>query len=156
MSSDPGPFYLDRTITPRRALSPRGLAILFAALLFWNAVVCGFLLLIGAWPVPVFLGLDVVGLALAFRVANRRATHGERVRVSALAVSVERGEGATVWTAPPVWTQVTAPGRDARAPLKLSASGRSVTVGAALGAADRRRFGEALEHAIRAARSERW
>ena len=143
-------------MAPRRALSPRGLLILLAVLLFWNAVVCGFLLLIGAWPVPFFLGLDVLGIVIAFTVSNRRAKTGERVRVSAEAVTVERGEGAVVWTAPPAWTQVVRPPPGSRAPLRLSSSGRSVAVGRMLGAAERRRFAQALEHAVAAARQSRW
>ena len=143
-------------MAPRRALSPRGLLILLVGLAFWNAVVCGFLLLIGAWPVPIFLGLDLVGVAVAFAVSNRRARNGERVRVSAEAVTVERGEGAVVWTAPPAWTQVMRPPAGSRAPLRLTASGRSVAVGAMLGPAERRRFAQALEHAVAAARQARW
>lgn len=143
-------------MAPRRALSQRGLLVLLGVLLFWNAVVCGFLLLIGAWPVPFFLGLDLVGITIAFAVSNRRARNGERVRISAEAVTVERGEGAVVWTAPPAWTQVVRPSPGSRAPLRLSSSGRSVAIGAMLGAAERRRFAQALEHALAAARQARW
>ncbi len=156
MSADAGPFYLDRRIAPRRALSPRGLALLVGGLVVWNLVVGGFLFAVGAWPVPIFLGLDVVGVLIAFIVSNRRARNGERVSVSARAVSVERGEGAVVWVAPTAWTRVEAPPPGARGSLKLTSSGRSVVVGAALGAAERRRFAQALEHAVAAARTERW
>lgn len=143
--------YLDRLIRPARALSPRGLLILMGALVLWNVVVCGVLLLIGAWPVPLFLGLDVVALGIAFLVSNRRARDGERVRVSASAVTVERGAGSVVWAAPPAWTRVLAPGSHG-ASVRLSSSGRTVEVGRALGAADRRRLAQALEHAVAAAR----
>lgn len=156
VSADAGPFYLDRRIAPRRALSPRGLALLVGALVVWNVVVGGFLFAVGAWPVPIFLGLDVVGVLIAFSVSNRRARNGERVSVSAQAVSVERGKGAVVWVAPTAWTRVEAPRPGARGPLKLTSSGRSVVVGAALGAAERRRFAQALEHAVKTARTERW
>lgn len=127
-----------------------------AGLVAWNVVVGGVLFAVGAWPVPFFLGLDVLGVGLAFLVSNRRARNGERVSVSARAVSVERGEGAVVWVAPPAWTRVEAPPPGSRAPLKLTSSGRSVVVGAALGVAERRRFAQALEHAVKAARTERW
>ena len=152
----PPPLFLDQRMSPRRSLSPRGLLILLSVLLLWNALICGFLLLIGAWPVPFFLGLDLVGVLIAFTVSNRRARSGERVRVSAEAVTVERGEGQVVWTAPPAWTRVLRPPPGSRAPLRLTASGRSVAVGAALGVAERRRFAQALEHAVAAARQARW
>ncbi len=150
------PLFLDRRMSPRRSLSPRGLLILLGVLAVWNLLICGFLLLIGAWPVPIFLGIDLVAVAAAFAVSNRRARNGERVKVSAEAVTVERGEGAVVWTAPPAWTQVLRPIAGSRAPLRLTSSGRSVAVGVALGAAERRRFGQALEHAVDAARRARW
>lgn len=153
---DAPPLFMDQHMAPRRALSPRGLLVLLGVLLVWNLVICGFLLLIGAWPVPFFLGLDLAGVAIAFAVSNRRARNGERVRVSAEAVTVERGEGAVVWTAPPGWTQVLRPAPGSRQPVRLSASGRSVAVGATLGEAERRRFGQALEHAVAAARQARW
>ena len=143
-------------MAPQRSLSPRGLLVLLGVLLVWNALICGFLLLIGAWPVPFFLGLDLVGVTVAFLVSNRRARTGERVTVSAEAVTVERGEGAVVWTAPPAWTQVLKAGPGSRAPLRLASSGRTVAVGSTLGAAERRRFGQALEHAVAAARQARW
>ena len=155
-SVDEPPLFMDRRMTPRRALSPRGLLLLLGVLLLWNALICGFLLLIGAWPVPFFLGLDLVGVTVAFAVSNRRARNGERVLVSAEAVTVERGEGAVVWTAPPAWTQVVRPPPGSRAPLRLTSSGRSVAVGAMLGLAERGRLAQALEHAVAAARQARW
>ncbi len=155
MSAEANPLYLDERIAPRRALSPAGLRWLMGGLVAWSLVVSGFLFAIGAWPAPLFLGLDVAGVGLAFAVSNRRARNGERVRVSAEAVCVIRGEDAVVWIAPPAWTRVVH-GASSRHPLRLTASGRSVVVGAALGAAERRRFAQALEHALAAARAERW
>ncbi|MBE7217280.1 MAG: DUF2244 domain-containing protein, partial [Caulobacteraceae bacterium] len=73
-----GRLYLDRRITLGRPLPPRALAALLAGLLAANLLIMGFLLLIGAYPVPLFLGLDFAGVWIAFRVFNARARRGER------------------------------------------------------------------------------
>ena len=102
-------LYMDAVIWPNRSLSPRGLKILLGLCLAYNLVLALFLILIGAFPVPVFLGLDVAGLALAFHVSNRRARRAERVQVSAEAIKVIRQEGgraATVWASPTAFTRV--------------------------------------------------
>ncbi len=150
---------MDRRIGPGRALSPRGLFVLLAVLLFWNLLIAGFLLLIGAYPVPFFLGLDFLGVLIAFRVSNRRARRGERVRVDAERVRVTREDGAAlteVWSSPTGFTSV-AVHRFQRGPrVQLRISGRGLTVGSALGAEARAHFGRELEAAIHAARNERW
>ena len=150
---------MDRRIAPGRALSPRGLFLLLAALLFWNLLIAGFLLLIGAYPVPFFLGLDFIGVVIAFRVSNARAKRGERVRVDAERVRITREDGAVateVWSSPTGFTTV-AVHRFQRGPrVQVRMSGRALTVGSGLGAAARSAFARELEQAIHAARSERW
>lgn len=155
-----GRLYMDRRIAPGRALSPRGLLLLLGGFLAANLLVAGFLLLIGAYPAPLFLGLDFVGVFIAFRVSNARARRGERVRVDAERVRVERedasGRATEVWSSPTGFTRV-AVHRFERGPrVQLRISGRALTVGTALGAAARQAFGRELEAAVRAARAERW
>ena len=56
-----GPLlYMDAVITPNRSLSKRGLAIVLGLMVFYNLVLGVLMLVIGAFPVPIFLGLDVV------------------------------------------------------------------------------------------------
>ena len=154
-----GRLYLDRRIGPGRSLSPRGLVWLLAALLVWNLLIAAFLLLIGAYPVPIFLGLDLLGVVIAFRVSNARAARGERVRVDAERVRVTLGEGAReaeVWSSPTAFTSVAVHAFQRGPRVQLRLSGRALTVGAGLGGRERAAFARDLQAAVRAARAERW
>jgi uncharacterized membrane protein len=64
-----------------RSLSPAGRSV-FLALIFSNIVIvaAGFALL-GAWPVTPFAGLEILGLAVAFRLVARRDGDYERLTV---------------------------------------------------------------------------
>lgn len=150
---------MDAVITPNRSLSKRGLWVLMGVLAAYNLLVGGFLLAIGAFPAPVFLGLDFAGVALAFHVSNRRARNAERVQVSAERVEVRRradGRPATVWSSPTAFTQVALEGRgEPEARLELRLSGRAMAIGRALSPRERAALADALERAIRAARAER-
>lgn len=153
---------MDATIRPNRALSPRGFRILIGVVIAWNVVVAGVMVAIGAFPVPVFLGLDVLALAIAFGVLFRRqAAMAERVRVSAEAVTVERIGGRSslsVWRSAPALTRVEVEtGEDeAVTRVRLTKSGRGASVGHALSPLERAAFARALERAIAEARRERW
>lgn len=152
-------LYMDAVIWPNRSLSPRGLKILLGLCIAYNLVLAIFLILIGAFPVPVFLGLDVAGLALAFHVSNRRARRAERVQVSAEAIKVIRQEGgraATVWASPTAFTRVAVDVGEEEAEVKLELSGRSLAIAQALSPDERADFAAALQRAIRAARAERY
>ena len=149
---------MDAVITPNRSLSPRGFVILIGAFATLNLIVAAFFLAIGALPIPVFLGIDVLALFIAFQVSFRRARTAERVQVSAEAVEVrhETPEGGrTVWRSPTAFTAVALENVGHALRVRLSVSGRRLTVGAALSPNERIDFGRALELALRRARAER-
>jgi uncharacterized membrane protein len=157
--SAPAQLYMDAVITPNRSLSRGGLIVLLGFIGFYNVMLAVFMVISGAFPVPVFLGLDFLGVWLAFRISNKRAKRAERVRVSSDEVEVERDLGrgsAKVWSSPTAFTRVAVadPGRH-EARVELSLSGRRLFVGAALSPEERTAFGEALKDAVAAARSER-
>jgi uncharacterized membrane protein len=152
-------LYMDAWITPNRSLPRGGFIVLLCVLAAYNLLVAGLLLLIGAFPVPIFLGLDFLGVFVAFRISYRRGQVGERVQVCAEQVKVLRGRDGRermVWTSPTAFTrvQVEQPGEhEARVRLRLSA--RSLDVGASLSPEERTDFGSALQQAIASARLER-
>lgn len=153
-------FYMDAVITPNQSLSPRGFAVVIGGLAAINLLMAGFFLAVGATPIPVFLAFDLLAVIVAFRVARARALQAERVQVSAKAVRVryETARGArTVWESPTAFTRVALeqPGAH-EARVRLSLSGRRLTVGAALSPEERVDFGRALDAAVRRARGERW
>ena len=152
---------MDALLIQNRSLSRRGFYVMLGVLVAYNLLVMAFLLLIGAFPVPIFLGLDFVGLLVAFRVNNRQARNAERVHVTADRVQVSlrqpAGEERTVWSSPTAFTRVALERvgeREAR--IRLSLSNRALSIGASLSAAERTRFASVLQSAIRAARSERY
>jgi uncharacterized membrane protein len=152
-------LYLDTVIAPTRSLPRRGLAILLGVLIAVNLVIGTAFVLMGAAPVPIFLGLDVLGVAIAFWVSNRQARAGERVQISAEHVKVLR-EGKhgsqTVWSSPTAFTRVRLEesGRYG-AQVRLMLSGRRLTIGQVLGPAERAGLADAIDDAIRSARAER-
>jgi uncharacterized membrane protein len=148
------PLYMDAVITPNRSLSPRGLKILLGVVVTWNLALAIFFTAIGALPVPVFLALDVAGLAFAFSVSNARARRAERVQVSARDVRVLR-DARTVWTSPTAFTRVEMDAAVDRPDVQVALSGRRLSIAQALSPRERRDFAAALQRAITDARAER-
>jgi uncharacterized membrane protein len=155
-SLDGAGLYMDATITPNRSMGEGGRKAVMIGLCIGCSFISVFLFAIGAWPAPFFLGLDVAAIWWAFRVQARNAERCERVRVSAEAVIVSREE-KTVWTSPTAFTGVAVdrPGEhDTR--VRLTLSGKRLTVGAALSPEERWAFAQALRLAIANARAERY
>ena len=105
-------------------------------------------------------GLDVLAVWLAFRASYRQSLRRERVQVSADEVRVIREEGdraETVWASPTAFTRVALEPRGRYAPeVAIRLSRKAVTVGRSLGPKQRSELAQAIETAIRSARSERY
>jgi uncharacterized membrane protein len=103
------PTIFAATITPHRSLGSTGFLVLMlciGALSF----ICGMMFLIlGAWPVFGFLGLDVVLIYFAVRANFRAARAYEEVTVTASELTLRmvnpRG-GVREWTLNPVWVRL--------------------------------------------------
>lgn len=153
------PLYMDAVIQPNRSLSTRGMWVVLGVFALFNLYVAVFLVLIGAYPVPIFLGLDLVGVVVAFRVYRRRASRAERVRVDADQITVSREDARgsqQVWASPTAFTRVQFEGASEHARrLSLHLSSRSVAIGQALGADERARLAARLREAIGQALAER-
>ena len=97
------------TITPHRSLGATGfltLMLCIGALSFASGVL---FLMLGAWPVFGFLGLDVLLIYVAFRANFRAARAYEEVTVTASELMVRKvsHHGAVrEWTLNPVWVQL--------------------------------------------------
>jgi uncharacterized membrane protein len=154
-------LYMDARLAPTRSLSKRGFAWMFGLLVMANLAMAAFVLALHAFPVPFFLGIDVLGVWIAFRVSYGGASgQAERVLVSADEVRVQHEIGRyarTVWTSPTAFTRVTvdAPGEHETC-VSLQLSGRSLVLARALSPIERADFAKALEDAIRSARAERY
>ncbi|MEW5684060.1 MAG: DUF2244 domain-containing protein [Pseudomonadota bacterium] len=154
-------LYMDAEIRPNRSLSRRGFMILIGVVTAANVAAATVFLLHRATFVPVFMGLDVAALAVAFWASYRSGKVVERVQVSPaeITVSIETPKAVqTVWSSATAFTRVTrlCDEEERVVALGLALSGRQIQVAAALSPGERRAFGLALEDAIVQARRHRY
>jgi uncharacterized membrane protein len=114
--------------------------------------------LLGAWPVPGFLGLDVLAVFLAFRLNYRAGRAAEEISVSRDRLTLRRksADGRTsVTDLNPYWARLEV---DRRPPfgitrLAIASHGQSLPIGAFLGPAERETLASALSAALAEART---
>jgi uncharacterized membrane protein len=147
----------DAVLTPHRSLSPFGFFLLMSAVaLVGFSMGVGFLLL-GAWPVFGFCGVEIGLFYLLFRLNYRSARMFEHVRLTPALLTVERHDTrgrVSRWTFQPYWLRVSMddpPQHDSR--VILSSHGRTLAVGSFLGPEERLDFARALDAALARARS---
>src|SRR4051794_21018237 len=103
------PALFSAVLTPHRSLSATGF-LLVMVLVGGVSFVAGLVfLLMGAWPVFGFFGLDVLLVYVAFRANYRAATAFERVSVTPSELRVRkvshRGK-VSEWTLNPLWVRI--------------------------------------------------
>jgi uncharacterized membrane protein len=128
--ADAEPVLLDLVLRPHRSLTPAGFGALMAALLAFGLIGGVVFLVLGAWPVLGFLGLDVVLVYLAFRANYAGGRVQERVRLSPAVLTVERVDRRgrhRRFELQPTWLRVDV--SDAPTGLRLVSRGRSVDIG---------------------------
>lgn len=109
---------------------------------------CAFLVL-GAWPVSGFMGLEFALLVVAMRCCRRRAREREHVRLDAQGLHVRRIDWRgrqRYWRLEPYWVRVI-PDTIERA-VKLSTQGCSISIGRFLTPEERVSFAAALRAAL--------
>jgi uncharacterized membrane protein len=153
------PFYMDAEIRPNRSLSERGFIVLIAVVTAANVASAAVFVAMGAMFVPIFLGIDLLAVIVAFLVSFQAAKRVERVQVTSRDVRVTQETPRAsylVWESPTAFTRVQVERDDGRTVgLKLALSGREVAVAAALSPRERAEFAKALERAIWQAKRER-
>ena len=142
----------EAVIAPHRSLSPRGLRILFGALcLLCGGTAAGFVLL-GAWPVGGFTGVELALAAFLFRLNARSARGVEMLLLTERGLRVSRtqpGGQRSARDVPTAWLRVHLEERPGRTPaLLLLAHGVREEVGASLGEAEKRDLAAALSGAL--------
>jgi uncharacterized membrane protein len=151
-------FYMDAEIRPNRSLSERGFIVLISVVTAANCASAAVFLAIGATFVPVFLGLDVLAVLVAFLVSFHAARRVERVQVTASEIRVTHETPKwtrLVWESPTAFTRLQVEKDEQRTvALKLALSGREAEVAAALSPGERADFAKALERAIWRAKRE--
>ena len=142
----------DADLRPHRSLSPRGFLILMACVCAVSFIAGTSFYLVGHWPVPIFFGIDVLVIYLAFRMNYKAARAYENVELRETALTVRKVDArgrARVWTFDPYWVQVNMdaePCWDSQ--LTVSSHGRQLELGRFLTPPERLDFARALRHAL--------
>ncbi|PTM40121.1 DUF2244 domain-containing protein [Bosea sp. 124] len=147
----------DATITPHRSLGTNGFRLVMTLVCLASIVSSIPFVMLGAWPVAGFFGLDVVALFIAFHLNFRHARAFERIVVTPLEVllrKVSHHGREAVWRSNPAWTKLERKDDEdyGLLGLNLVSRGRSVTVAGALSPGEREGFAEALGAALASAR----
>ena len=151
------PTLFSARLTPHRSLNRTGFLVLMTFLSVVSFATGIAFLLMGAWPVVGFLGLDVLVIYWAFRVNFRRANAIEDITVTPSELRVRRvshrGHVAE-WVLNPLWVQLD---RKTHAEfgierLYLVSKGRRVSIASFLGPDEKASFAIALAAALQAAK----
>jgi uncharacterized membrane protein len=150
------PVLLREILRQHQALGPKGWAIVFTALGLFFASFGLAMFVSGAWPVIGFLGLEIGGLYLAYRIVTGRARRQEEVIVtpSTLSLSLRDARGRMVRQSfpahvcsvalnrPPTWDD----------PVVLKAGERRIPIGVDLNPDQRQDVADRLFLALKQAR----
>src|ERR1700720_3632811 len=149
----PEPPLFSAVVTPHRSLSHAGFLVVMTAVGGISFISGMVFLVLGAWPVFGFFGLDVLLIYWAFRANYRAAAAFEEVTVTASELRVRkvshRGK-ASEWTFNPLWVQLDRESHEEFGieHLFLVSRGRRLPVASFLGPQEKESFAKALAAAI--------
>jgi uncharacterized membrane protein len=151
------PEIFSALLTPHRSLNRSGFLLVMAFVSFVSFAAGFAFLLMGAWPVLGFFGLDVLAIYWAFRINFRRARATEEISVTPSELRVRRishrGQVAE-FVLNPLWVRL-----DQKThaefgieKLYLVSRGRHVAIASFLGPEEKASFAKALTAALQAAK----
>ncbi len=138
----------DATLYPHRSLKPHQ----FRRLFWFLVAVCLFaglrFIVVGAWPVVIFLGVDILAIWLAFHFSYRSARLYETLQLSEKDLIVTRvhpNGQVESWRFDPYWVKLSLKTIDEdRNQLSLTSHGETLVFGDFLTPTDRRKLKAAL------------
>jgi|SRR5579871_3902742 len=154
---DRQPEIFSARLVPHRSLNRAGFLVVMAFVSVVSFAAGVAFLIMGAWPVIGFFGLDVLAIYWAFKISFRRAKACEEIRMTPSELHVRRvsHRGHVVeFSFNPLWVQLD---RKTHAEfgierLYLVSKGRRVAIGSFLGPDEKANFSNALMAALQAAR----
>ncbi len=151
------PELFSALLTPHRSLSRSGFLVVMAFVSVISFAAGLAFLLMGAWPVLGFFGLDVLAIYWAFRINFRRAKASEEIRVTPSELRVRRTSHrghVMEFVLNPLWVQLDRKSHPEYGveKLYLVSRGRRVAIGSFLGPDEKASFANALMAALQAAR----
>ena len=154
---DAAPELFSALLTPHRSLNRTGFLVVMAFVSVISFAAGLAFLLMGAWPVLGFFGLDLLAIYWAFRINFRRAKASEEILVTPSVLRVRRvsHRGHVMeFVLNPLWVQLD---RKIHAEfgienLYLVSKGHRIAVASFLGPDEKASFANALAAALQAAR----
>src|SRR6266436_631327 len=151
------PKLFSARLTPHRSLNRTGFLVLMAFIAAVSFVAGVAFLLMGAWPVLGFFGLDVLVIYWAFRINFRRAAASEEISVTPSELRVRRvsHRGHVVeWVLNPLWVRLDQKihAEFGIERLYLVSRGRRVSIASFLGPDEKASVAKALTEALQAAK----
>jgi uncharacterized membrane protein len=151
------PELFSALLTPHCSLNRTGFLVLMSFIGAVSFIAGIAFLLMGAWPVFGFFGLDLVAICWAFRINFRRARASEEISVTPWELRVRRvsHRGHIVeFVLNPLWVQLD---QETHAEfgiekLYLRSKGRRISIASFLGPDEKASFAKALTAALQAAR----
>ncbi len=140
-------------ITPHRSMGRQAFRITMTLVCVASVISSLPFVMLGAWPVAGFFGIDLLALYIAFRINFKRANAFEEVwlsRIELLMRKVSHRGAWREWRFNPLWTRLekTAHIEAGVETLALVSRGQRVTVGDALSPIERESLGAALGEAL--------
>jgi len=151
------PTLFSARVTPHRSLNRTGFLVLMTFIGAVSFVAGIAFLMMGAWPVLGFFGLDAIAIYWAFKINYRRAAAREEISVTPSELRVRRvsHRGHVMeWVLNPLWVRVDQIAHEEFGieKLYLVSRGRRVSVGSFLGPDEKASFSNALKEGLAAAR----
>jgi uncharacterized membrane protein len=153
----PQPELFSALLTPHRSLNRTGFVVLMSVVCAISFIAGLVFLMMGAWPVFGFFGLDALAIWWAFRINFRTGQACEEIRVTPSELRVRRTSrsGHVVeWVLNPLWVRLEQTGDPEFGieKLYLVSSGRHVSIGSFLGPDEKASFARALLGALQTAK----
>jgi len=151
------PILFSALLTPHRSLNRTGFVLVMAFLSVISFGAGVLFLMLGAWPVLGFFGLDILAIYFAFKINFRRARASEEIWVTPSELRVRRishrGHRVEI-VLNPLWVKLDKVAHEEFGieKLYLVSRGRSVSIGSFLSPEEKASFANALLGALHAAR----
>lgn len=151
MDSIEQPTLVSLDLTRNRSLSPAGRRCVLGFVAITAFAVAGIAAAYGAWPALPFAGLEILGLAWAFRVVESHDGDFERFTITGDLVIVESCRRGTVarLTCNREWARLVCEVRGRRCRLAVRSHGREFPFGRLMSDADRLEWAHTVRGAIR-------
>lgn len=152
-------LFMDAQIRPNRSLPNPGFLALMIAMGVISFTAGIMFMIMGAWPVMGFFGLDVFLIWLGFKLSYRDGRRLETIQITASDIRVSRRYPtghSTSYRLPRAWTRVHVAGEgEPDVQTRLTAMGKSLIIGSWLSPKERESLAEAVQDALDTAKRDR-